>query len=212
VRLSLERLFSDPPLAGRGLTGVEWHPDGRRFSYLEPRDPEGTVSDLWTYDVQSGERACVISGEALRRPGDGGTVALSGYQWLPDGARLLLHDRGEIWLYSLAGGALTLVTAGVDRKAGPRASPDGGRIAFVRERDLWVHELGIERETRLTEDGGAGVFNGRLDWVYWEELANRKDWRAFEWSPDGTALAFLRWTTPGCPSIRCWTGGPARRS
>ena len=41
-------------------------------------------------------------------------------------------------------------------------------------------------------DGSETVLNGKLDWVYWEELGHRRTWAAFEWSPDGGKIAFLR--------------------
>src|SRR5262249_39133708 len=41
--------------------------------------------------------------------------------------------------------------------------------------------------------------NGKLDWVTWEELANRRAWRAFEWSPDGGHLVFLRLNQSAVP-------------
>jgi dipeptidyl-peptidase-4 len=54
-----------------------------------------------------------------------------------------------------------------------------------------VVDVATRQETRLTRDGGELVFNGRLDWVYEEELASRSG-KAYAWSPDGSALAYLR--------------------
>ena len=70
-------------------------------------------------------------------------------------------------------------------------SPDGRRVAFVRKNDLYVVEVSTRRETRLTSDGSDTLLNGRLDWVYEEELASRSG-KAFEWSPDSRAIAFLQ--------------------
>jgi dipeptidyl-peptidase-4 len=74
----------------------------------------------------------------------------------------------------------------------PAFSPAGDRIAFVKKHDLYVVEVksGIVRQ--LTHDGSDTVYNGRLDWVYEEELANRSTARAYEWSPDGKRIAYLR--------------------
>ncbi len=74
----------------------------------------------------------------------------------------------------------------------PRFSPDGAKVAFVKGNDLWFVEVATGRATRLTTDGSPTVLNGRLDWVYEEELAGRGDGRAYEWAPDSSAIAFLR--------------------
>ncbi|NIP59950.1 MAG: prolyl oligopeptidase family serine peptidase, partial [Gemmatimonadetes bacterium] len=68
-------------------------------------------------------------------------------------------------------------------------SPDGTRVGFVRDNDLWVVDLETREEVRLTEDGSDTVINGTFDWVYEEELGLQDGWR---WSPDGARIAFWR--------------------
>ncbi len=70
-------------------------------------------------------------------------------------------------------------------------SPDGRLVAFVRAHNLYVVDLeGHERS--LTTDGHAQRLNGRLDWVYQEEIYGRGTHRAYWWSPDSSRLAFLQ--------------------
>jgi dipeptidyl-peptidase-4 len=71
-------------------------------------------------------------------------------------------------------------------------SPDGSAVAFVRGNNLFVCDVETGRETAITSDGSQKVLNGRMDWVYEEELYGRGVTRAYWWSPDSTALAFLR--------------------
>lgn len=71
-------------------------------------------------------------------------------------------------------------------------SPDGSRVAFVRENDLYVFHLATDRLIRLTDDGSPTRLNGRLDWVYQEEIYGRGNFRAFWWCDDSRSLAFLR--------------------
>ena len=47
-------------------------------------------------------------------------------------------------------------------------------------------------QTALTTDGSDKILNGRLDWVYEEEIYGRGKNRAYWWSPDSTSIAFLR--------------------
>jgi dipeptidyl-peptidase-4 len=73
----------------------------------------------------------------------------------------------------------------------PISSPDGRRVAFARESDLYVVDVRTGRETRLTTTGSETLLNGRLDWVYEEELAGRRG-LAFAWAPSSQALAYLQ--------------------
>jgi dipeptidyl-peptidase-4 len=71
------------------------------------------------------------------------------------------------------------------------ASPDGRSVAFVRGNDLFVVDVASGRETRLTQGGSETLLNGKLDWVYEEELASRTG-QAYVWSPDSKAIAYLQ--------------------
>lgn len=69
-------------------------------------------------------------------------------------------------------------------------SPDGSRIAFVRENNIFIKDLAMNQEQQITTDGESNkIINGAPDWVYEEEFSFSK---AFEWSPDGNKIAFYR--------------------
>jgi dipeptidyl-peptidase-4 len=70
-------------------------------------------------------------------------------------------------------------------------SPDGKFVAFVRDNNLYLVDVATQTERALTTDGSALVFNGKADWVYFEEIFNRNR-LAYWWSPDSTRLIFLR--------------------
>jgi len=72
-----------------------------------------------------------------------------------------------------------------------RGLPDGSRVAFVRKSDLWVVDVATGGRTRLTQGGSDNLLNGKLDWVYEEELASRSG-QAFLWSPDSKKVAYLQ--------------------
>ena len=73
-------------------------------------------------------------------------------------------------------------------------SPDGGRVAYVRENNLYVENLGDGRITQLTKDGSRTIINGTFDWVYEEELSLRD---GFRWSPDGRRIAYWQLDASG---------------
>ena len=71
----------------------------------------------------------------------------------------------------------------------PKFSPDGTKVAFVFERNLYVKDLGVNSIKQITSDGSEHIINGLSDWVYEEEFGFV---RAFDWNADGSALAFMQ--------------------
>src|SRR5262249_41499823 len=70
-------------------------------------------------------------------------------------------------------------------------SPNGQFVAFVRQNNLYVVDVATQTERALTTDGSALIFNGKADWVYFEEIFDRQR-RTYWWSPDSARIAFLR--------------------
>lgn len=69
-------------------------------------------------------------------------------------------------------------------------SPDGNKVAFMRENDLFIKNLQTGEETQITIDGKTNkIINGAPDWVYEEEFGFKK---AYQWSPDGKYIAYIK--------------------
>jgi dipeptidyl-peptidase-4 len=69
-------------------------------------------------------------------------------------------------------------------------SPQGDKVAFVRDNNLFISDLNTGKETQITTDGKYNhIINGMADWVYEEELSLAQ---AFAWSPDGSKIAYYR--------------------
>ncbi len=69
-------------------------------------------------------------------------------------------------------------------------SPSGTHVAFVRDNNLYIRDLGKPEEDQITTDGVKNeVINGAPDWVYEEEFGFSK---GFCWSPDSKKIAFYR--------------------
>lgn len=73
-------------------------------------------------------------------------------------------------------------------------SPNGSKVAFVREHNLYVQDLRSMEVTSLTADGSPQIINGTFDWVNEEELGLRD---GFRWSPDGQFIAYWQTDTSG---------------
>ncbi len=76
-------------------------------------------------------------------------------------------------------------------------SPDGERVAFIRNNNLFVKNLKFGTENQVTRDGKTNeIINGAPDWVYEEEFSFNK---AFEWSPDNKFLAYIKFNETEVP-------------
>ena len=98
---------------------------------------------------------------------------------------------GDVYALGVHTGRFERLTRTPQPESIPRVSPDGRRVSFVRERDLWVLDRTTGAETRLTQDGSATLGNGVPSFVYWEEILHHAD-AAYWWSPDSRSIAFLR--------------------
>jgi len=89
----------------------------------------------------------------------------------------------------------------------PLFSPDGEKIAYVSENNLFIFDLNTKTETKITTDGQQNhIINGITDWVYEEEFAFV---RAFEWNKTGNKIAYLRFDQTEVPefSMDVYTSG-----
>jgi len=199
--VTLARVYGSGEFATQKFGPSRWLGDGSAYTTLEP-SAGGSGEDLIRYDVESGRREVLVTARELTPKGADGPLAVENYAWSPDGRKLLvftdtrpvwrLNTRGEYWVLDRANGALRKLGG---REARPstlmfaKFSPDGGRVGYVRENNLYVEDLASGAITALTTDGSRTLINGTFDWVYEEELMNyyADGWR---WSPDGRSIAY----------------------
>lgn len=114
------------------------------------------------------------------------------YQMNPEETAVLINQSNDLFLYEFGSDRAVRLTNNPEEEVGEGFSPDGKMIGFVRGNNLYVEDIATQRERALTRDGNAKVLNGRLDWVYQEEVYGRGNFGAYWWSPDSTRIAFLR--------------------
>jgi dipeptidyl-peptidase-4 len=69
-------------------------------------------------------------------------------------------------------------------------SPDGSKIAFVKDNNLYLYDIPTGHTRAVTTDGKWNyIINGNCDWVYEEEFEFTQ---AYQWSPKGDYLAYYR--------------------
>ncbi len=72
----------------------------------------------------------------------------------------------------------------------PAFSPDGSKVAFIAENDLYYQDLNSGTITRITTDGKKNnILNGLADWVYEEEFGHA---RQYEWTRNSDAIVFVK--------------------
>lgn len=197
--LSVARIYGSPEFASQPFGPIRWLEDGAAYTTVE-RAEGGRGREIVRYDTESGARSVLISAAQLTVPGDTAPLAIENYIWSPDRNRLLIftnsqpvwrsNTRGDYWVLDRQGGKLTKL-GGTEARPSTlmfaKFSPDGTRVGYVRENNLYVEDLASGRITQLTRDGSRTVINGTFDWVYEEELGLQDGWR---WSPDGNRIAF----------------------
>ncbi len=81
----------------------------------------------------------------------------------------------------------------------PIFSPDGSKVAYAKQNNVYIYDLSTGNNTAVTTDGAKNsIINGITDWVYEEEFAFV---RAFDWSADGKYLAYIRFDESKVPDF-----------
>ncbi len=195
--LTVEALYDPKTMTRFGgaiQSGFEWLDDN---TFLWPRrDTAGDFVEWRVYDVAAGKERALLDQARLRRAFDDAGIAMPDDLVSEDlifdarKSAIVFTMNDDLWFHRL-GGALTRLTLAAGEEEEATFSPDGKRVAFVRNNNLYSVDLD-GREVQLTTDGTDQILNGKLDYVYQEEVYGRGIWKAFWWSPDSTRLAFLR--------------------
>ncbi len=97
--------------------------------------------------------------------------------------------KGDYYVYNFKSESLTKIPGDGNVRL-PDFSPDGKKVAFVRDNNMYVFDMTSGKETAISTDGEWNkIIYGTMDWVYEEEFGITK---GFEWSPDGKYIAYYR--------------------
>ncbi len=115
-----------------------------------------------------------------------------GFQMNPQQSGFVFTEKDDLYFASFDGRRAVRLTQNPQPEELVSFSPDGRLIGFIRQNDLYLVDIESQKEIRLTHDGSEKIFNGKADWVYFEEVFDRNH-RAYWWSPDSRYLAFVRY-------------------
>jgi dipeptidyl-peptidase-4 len=201
-KLTLERVFASPDLAGPQPRALKLSPDGSLVTLLKPRADEKERLDLWAIDSKTGaERMLVDSkktgsgadlseAEKMQRERDrsvAGSTGITSYDWSPDGKSILVPVDGDLYLAGLDG-KVTRLTDTPDGELNGVVSPKGSFVSFVRGSNLFTQPIGGQ-ELQLTQGASDTLSWGVAEFVAQEEMDRRT---GYWWSPDDSRIAVAR--------------------
>jgi dipeptidyl-peptidase-4 len=175
-------------------THLEWLPDG---SLLQTRREGNKVALLNLEPATWGAKplldadrlqAALVTAGAPERVAKA-ALERGAFSWNEGHSAFLLTVAEDLFRVDVKGASAKRLVGGKPEE--PTFSPDGSQVAYLRGNDIYRVDIATAQETRLTTGGSETVFNGRLDWVYQEELYGRGGFRAFWWAPDSKRLAYL---------------------
>ena len=206
TRLTLDRIYASREFSGARFGPTRWIDDGSGYTTLERSEGPAGGRDIVRYETESGERRILVPAERLIPEGGSTPLSIENYDWSPDGHRLLvftnsqrvwrMNTRGDYWVLDMSSFKLKKLggAAAPSTLMFAKFSPDGSRVAYVRENNLYVEDLAGGDITQLTRDGSRTTINGTFDWVYEEEFDLRD---GFRWSPDGSRIAYWQLDATG---------------
>lgn len=177
--------ITDNTFQQKSVKSVNWMNDGKYYSAL-------TENQILKYDVTTGAVVEILV------DGNGLKLQINDYAFSADEEQVLLVTEKTFiyrrsytaifFVLDLKSNELQKLSSG--RQAYATFSPDGSKIAFTRDNNLFYKDLETQNEVTITTDGVFNkIINGSSDWVYEEELYLTQ---AFAWSSDSKKIVFYR--------------------
>lgn len=201
-QITLEDIWVNGTFQAKGVPGFNFQKDGVHYTRLS-----GAVIEQ--YDLRTGEKSGVIFDAAtVPTAAPSWKGVFDGYSFSGDESKILLKvnsepiyrwsTKADFFVFDSKTKKITALHEGSKQRYAT-FSPDGSKVAFVVENDLYFKDLTSGQTTQVTHDGKTNqIINGASDWVYEEEFELI---RAFEWSTDGSKIAFLRFDESAVPEM-----------
>jgi dipeptidyl-peptidase-4 len=174
-------------------------PDGQSVLYLRS-GPRDTLQRLFEFDIASAKEREIVRPEALLGGGqeqlspeekarrERARVSVKGFTAFSlsrDGSHVLLSLGGRLFVLTRANGRVTPLPG--KGWIAPQLSPDGTKVAALRDDDLHVIDIAKGTDSQLTRGANDALQHGEAEFVAQEEM-NRRD--GFWWSPDSRMIAY----------------------
>ncbi|NTW32546.1 MAG: S9 family peptidase [Bacteroidetes bacterium] len=193
-QITLDDIWMSGIFYPRTMDEVVSMKDGEHYCMLE--------NDIFIneYEYKTGLKSRTIARASFLIPeGESEGITIDEYSFSPDETKILIATNTEkiyrystisdYYIWDISNSKLKKLTKdGKQRLAS--FSPDGSKVVFLRDNNIFIKNLSTEKEEQITNDGLVNnIINGSSDWVYEEEFEVKT---AYSWSPDGSMLAFYR--------------------
>lgn len=203
--LELQDIVAGKIIQTKGAGAMTWLKDGERYSRLEKNAQTGG-SDMVAYRAKDNSKEVIIPSTMFIDKETGKPIEVESISWSADNKQVLVFNnskrvwryntKGDYWVLNLTSGTLRQVGRGMPESSlmFAKFSPDGKRVAYVSDNNIYVEDVESGQITPLTRDGSRTIVNGTFDWVYEEEFDCRD---GFRWSPSGDYIAYWQSNTEG---------------
>ncbi|HEY1046763.1 MAG TPA: DPP IV N-terminal domain-containing protein, partial [Bacteroidia bacterium] len=201
-QLSLENIWNSREFSPKFTPGFNTLSDGKTFCRLDMNEDKSRSCNR--YDIRTGNKiGQVFSTDKMLV--DSQPIQIESYAFSQDEKKVLITNGFEsvyrhsgmsnVYVFDLRTNKLSRVS---NRKIMyPQFSPDGNKVAYVIENNLYYFDLVKNKEVKITSDGMKNsIINGAVDWVYEEEFSMSQ---GYEWSPDGQYLAYYKFNEEKVP-------------
>ena len=197
--LTLEEIY-DGTFSVEGLDKLQSLKNGKQYTILSV-DKATATSAILKYDYKTQKKLETVVSSSNSVP------YFTSYEFSEDESKLLLataiepifrrSSLGFFYVYDLKSKKISAVSSSKIQE--PSLSPDGSKVAYVQNNNIFIWDIATNDTKQLTLDGEKNkIINGITDWVYEEEFAFV---RAFEWNADGSKLAFIRFDETNVPEF-----------
>lgn len=196
-KLTVEKIWKEYQFFGSRVDGFRSMKDGNHFTRFALIDGYKSIVK-YSFEEIAGKGERILEGKDLVY--NGKELKPDSYEFNDDETKILLTTNrtkryrrsyfAEYFLYDLEKKELQPLDPNHVPQTLASYSPDGKKVAYIHENNLYVKELESGKVKALTTDGAANkIINGTTDWVYEEEFAYTK---AYEWAPNSEYIAFLK--------------------
>jgi len=195
--ITLEDIFVNRTFSPNYIWGFTHLADGEHYAEIKV-DYKKKVLNVLVYDYVKGDLQDTLFSGAWA-PDSLQPFYFRNYTLSPDGSKILLathtesiyrySSRSDYYLFDRKRRSFEKLCGG-SKQMYATFSPDGEKVAYVQDNNLFYKDLGSGEIVQISNDGKENkVINGDADWVYEEELELVK---AFFWSPDSRKIAYYR--------------------
>lgn len=187
--ITLDKIYSNY-YRGKGISGISSLKNGDHYVVIE----QGGIAK-YSYKTTEKE-GNIVDGK------------FQSYIFNDDESKiLLLKERESIYRHSFfgkfdvkdfkSGKVLNLNNGSLVQE--PTFSPDGSKVAFIADNNLFYQDLNTDKITQITTDGKKNsILNGLGDWVYEEEFGHAK---LYEWTKNSDAIVFVKSNESAVPEM-----------